>query len=343
MSSVRKLLMVAQNNPRVLKDPEPLVFFLNFAESTLDHELRIHVKELADRNLAIDEINREIDRLFKENGIEIAFRQLDVSRVPARGLRSWCRAIALTKKAAPTLPQNRLARQPHRTITPGDQGDSRWPGRSVTALSAASRRLPAIAARHNSASSTWWYHAQSRGPEKGHIVQINSSPISSVRLRSKAPLRAAAPRTRCASITCKPSRNLTKALPATACNDHRLPEAPVQFLYLDADGYTFMDNEDFAQFALNAEQLEEQLPYLRDGIEGLYGLLVEGNLVGIELPAVVEMAIEETPPAIKGSSASARTKTARFATGLEIQIPEYLETGEVVRINTESGKFMSRA
>ena len=111
----------------------------------------------------------------------------------------------------------------------------------------------------------------------------------------------------------------------------------------DADGYTFMDNEDFAQFTLTADQLEDQLPYLHDGIEGLYGLLVEGNLVGIELPAVVEMAIEETPPAIKGSSASARTKTARFATGLEIQIPEYLETGEVLRINTVSGKFMSRA
>ena len=55
------------------------------------------------------------------------------------------------------------------------------------------------------------------------------------------------------------------------------------------------------------------------------------------------MPIAETPPAIKGSSASARTKTARFASGLEIQIPEYLETGEVVRINTETGKYMSRA
>lgn len=104
-----------------------------------------------------------------------------------------------------------------------------------------------------------------------------------------------------------------------------------------------MDNEDFSQSTLSAEQLEDELPYMHDGVQGLYGLLVEGALVGVELPAVVEMPIEETPPAIKGSSASARTKTARFATGLEIQIPEYLETGEVVRINTESGKFMSRA
>ena len=104
-----------------------------------------------------------------------------------------------------------------------------------------------------------------------------------------------------------------------------------------------MDNEDYSQFTLNEDALEEQIPYLHDGIQGVYGLIVEGNLVGIELPAVVEMAIEETPPAIKGSSASARTKTARFASGLEIQIPEYLETGEVVRVHTETGKFMSRA
>lgn len=76
---VRKLLLqAARENPRVLRDPEPLVYFLTFAESTLNHELRIHVRDLADRNPAIDEINRFIDREFRANGIEIAFRQLDV-------------------------------------------------------------------------------------------------------------------------------------------------------------------------------------------------------------------------------------------------------------------------
>ena len=76
---VRKLLLqIAQDNARVLKEPSPQVLFLTFNESTLDHELRIHVRELGDRNAAIDEINREIDRQFREHGIEIAFRQLDV-------------------------------------------------------------------------------------------------------------------------------------------------------------------------------------------------------------------------------------------------------------------------
>ncbi len=72
------LLQVAKDNSRVLKDPEPVVYFLNFGASTLDHEMRLYVKELGDRNPAIDEINRAIDKLFREHGIEIAFNQVDV-------------------------------------------------------------------------------------------------------------------------------------------------------------------------------------------------------------------------------------------------------------------------
>lgn len=72
------LYKAAQDNPRVLKDPEPLVLFLTFGESTLDHELRIHVRDLGDRNPATDEINRFIDREFAKAGINIAFRQVDV-------------------------------------------------------------------------------------------------------------------------------------------------------------------------------------------------------------------------------------------------------------------------
>ncbi|ENO78303.1 mechanosensitive channel MscK [Thauera sp. 63] len=74
----RLLLQIADENPRVLKEPAPMALFLAFGASTLDHELRIHVRELADRNLAIDEINRRIDALFREHGIDIAFNQIDV-------------------------------------------------------------------------------------------------------------------------------------------------------------------------------------------------------------------------------------------------------------------------
>ena len=181
--------------------------------------------------------------------------------------------------------------------------------------------------------------------KKGQIVQVNGQPhiVSQIEVKS--------PSSRSGTTLYKVRFNHVQTkqkVDQSLTGDDQLTlvdfqKRSVNFLYQDADGYTFMDNEDYSQFTLGAEQLEEQLPYMHEGIQGLYGLLVEGNLVGVELPASVEMPIEETPPAIKGSSASARTKTARFATGLEIQIPEYLETGEVVRINTETGKFMSRA
>lgn len=72
------LLKAAQENPRVLKDPEPHVYFLSFGQSTLDHELRMHVRDLGDRNPVIDEVNRFINREFKNHNINISFQQMEV-------------------------------------------------------------------------------------------------------------------------------------------------------------------------------------------------------------------------------------------------------------------------
>jgi elongation factor P len=70
---------------------------------------------------------------------------------------------------------------------------------------------------------------------------------------------------------------------------------------------------------------------------------MDGNLLGIELPQSVNLEIVDTPPAVTGSSATNRSKTAKLTTGLEIHVPEYLSTGEVIKVNTVTGKFMSRA
>ena len=76
---VRELLIkAAQDNPRVLKEPAPIVYFLNFGESTLDHELRMHVRDLGDRNPVLDEINRFINKEFKRQNINISFRQMEI-------------------------------------------------------------------------------------------------------------------------------------------------------------------------------------------------------------------------------------------------------------------------
>ncbi len=118
---------------------------------------------------------------------------------------------------------------------------------------------------------------------------------------------------------------------------------PVQLLYRDADGCTFMDNETYEQHTLSDEALADELPYLVDGLEGLYALVVDSKLLGIQLPPTVVMEVVETSPVIKGASAAARSKPATLATGLVVQVPEYLASGERIKINTATGEFMSRA
>lgn len=118
---------------------------------------------------------------------------------------------------------------------------------------------------------------------------------------------------------------------------------PVQLLYRDADGCTFMDGESYEQHTLSEDTLAEELPYLVDGLEGLYALVVDGRLLGIQLPPTVVMGVVETSPVVKGASAAARSKPATLTTGLVVQVPEYLEAGERIKINTATGEFMSRA
>lgn len=118
---------------------------------------------------------------------------------------------------------------------------------------------------------------------------------------------------------------------------------PVQFLYRDADGCTFMNSETYEQYLVPEASLEEELPYIVEGQEGLYALIADETLLGIELPATVQLEITECSPGIKGASASARTKPATLNTGLVVQVPEYLEPGETIKVSTDTGEYVSRA
>ncbi|MGL6315633.1 elongation factor P-like protein YeiP [Vibrio sp. WXL103] len=115
------------------------------------------------------------------------------------------------------------------------------------------------------------------------------------------------------------------------------------FSYVDGDEYIFMDNEDYTQYTFKEEDIADDLLFITEEIQGLHIVLVDGNAVAIELPSSVEMVIEETDPSIKGASASARTKPARLPTGLTVQVPEYIATGDRIVINTAERKYMSRA
>jgi elongation factor P len=117
----------------------------------------------------------------------------------------------------------------------------------------------------------------------------------------------------------------------------------VQFLYTDGDSYHFMDTESYDQFALTTEQLGHDARFLIEGIADLRSVVFNGNVVSIELPLTVTLRVTETPPALKGATAQAQTKRATLETGLEVQVPTYIETGEAIIVDTRDDRFVSRA
>ncbi|MBN1940090.1 MAG: elongation factor P [Candidatus Aminicenantes bacterium] len=117
---------------------------------------------------------------------------------------------------------------------------------------------------------------------------------------------------------------------------------PVQILFGDASSFSFMDQKDFSQFSLTREEIEDEWPYLTEGMEGILALTTEGRVLGLELPVLVSLPIVETRPSIKGGSVTARTKPAVLSTGLTVQVPEYLETGDVIRVDTRTGLYASK-
>ena len=117
----------------------------------------------------------------------------------------------------------------------------------------------------------------------------------------------------------------------------------VQFSYQDGGQYFFMNLTDFNQYVADEGMLAGKLQYLSEGLEDILAVFVEGKFLGIELPNSIVLKIDETSPSIKGASASARTKPAKFSTGLVVQVPEYIEVGEKIKINTATGEYISRA
>jgi elongation factor P len=118
---------------------------------------------------------------------------------------------------------------------------------------------------------------------------------------------------------------------------------PVQFSYEDGDNWVFMNGEDFSQYEIPLDEMEDFKGYITQDLEGLQALIMDGKLLTLILPPSVELEVVETPPSMKGASATSRSKPARLSTGLEVQVPEYIETGEIVRVSTQTGKYQSRA
>ena len=121
-----------------------------------------------------------------------------------------------------------------------------------------------------------------------------------------------------------------------------LDEREMQYLYQDGDDYYFMDTTSFDQIHISNEALGESVRYLKPEMTiqvEFYGT----EPVGIELPQTVDLKVTDTVPGIKGATASAQVKPATLETGLVVQVPPFVNTGDVIRVNTETGEYLSRA
>ena len=121
-----------------------------------------------------------------------------------------------------------------------------------------------------------------------------------------------------------------------------LDERQMQYLYQDGDDYYFMDTVTFDQIHITSEALGESVNYLKAEMTisvEFYG----SEPVGIELPQTVDLKVTDTTPGIKGATASAQVKPATLETGLVVQVPPFVNPGDLIRVSTDTGEYLSRA
>lgn len=123
--------------------------------------------------------------------------------------------------------------------------------------------------------------------------------------------------------------------------DVRLDYHMVQFLYVDGDRYIFMDNQTYEQPGVSKAMLEDVIPYLKENME-VKLTFYEGEPLDIELPTSVELKIVRADPAVRGDTATGVNKTVETETGLEVQVPAFIETGDVIKVDTRSGEYITR-
>jgi len=181
--------------------------------------------------------------------------------------------------------------------------------------------------------------------KRGTIVNFNDAPcmIESVSVQSPSARGAA-------TFYKYRARNLItkQKVDITLRGGEMLDEAdfrrrPVKYLYADATDMVFMDQENYEQYSLPKEDIEDESKYITEELEGLSALIYNDQCVGVQVPVAVELKVTQCDPSVKGDSATGRTKPATLETGLVVQVPEYLKEGEVIKVDTRSGEYLSRA
>ncbi len=117
----------------------------------------------------------------------------------------------------------------------------------------------------------------------------------------------------------------------------------VTYSYADGDDHIFMDKENYEQYTIKKEDVAEEMPYITAELDGVKALIYNDQCVGIQVPTAVTLKVVQCDPGVKGNSATSRSKPAKVETGLEVQVPEYLEEGESIRVDTRTAEFLGRA
>jgi elongation factor P len=180
--------------------------------------------------------------------------------------------------------------------------------------------------------------------KKNSVVEINGDPHVVEQLRTQSPSARGA--STLYKVRFRNVRTRTK-LDQTFKGDDPVKESDfetrmVSYSYREGDRFTFMDLEDYSQIELMADEIEDSVPYLVDGMEGIKALTQDGKVLCLQLPDAVELQITECAPSMRGASVTARTKAATLETGLTVQVPEYMEQGERIRVDTRTGDFIQR-
>ena len=115
------------------------------------------------------------------------------------------------------------------------------------------------------------------------------------------------------------------------------------FSYKDGEAFVFLDDEDYTPYTFDADVIGDDAGYIAEGLAGSYVQIIDDQPVALQLPQHVTLEVVETPPELKGGSATKRPKPAKLNTGLEIMVPEYIVNGERVLVNTTTGEFGGRA
>ena len=180
--------------------------------------------------------------------------------------------------------------------------------------------------------------------QSGSIVKLNGAPHAVEELQVQTPSArggASLYKVRFRNLATKQKADRTfKGEDALDEVDFRKRE--VQFSYEDQDAFVFMDSEDYSEYILHASDIADEKRYLTEDLEGIYVLISEGKILGVQLPPAVNIPVASCDPSIRGASATARVKPATLATGLVVQVPEYISPEDTVRVDTRTGKFLGR-